>query len=192
MDGRYLTFRFSWALLTCISSSVALADSAAKPPDVGSRAPDFTLDATDGKQVGLWGLTAQKPVILVVLRGYPGYQCPLCNSQVADFVSSAKKIETAGAEVIFIYPGPATELKQRAQELIGSQTLPAGFHLVLDPDYKVTNSYGLRWDATNETVYPATFLIDSQNSVRYRKVSQSHGDRAKASDVLAVLPKKGS
>ena len=192
MDRRLFALCMLGALLTCTCSSETLADSGTKPPDIGSRAPDFTLEATDGKQIGLWGLTAQKPVILVVLRGYPGYQCPLCNSQVADFVANAQKIEMVGAEVVFVYPGPATELKQRAKDLLGSQTLPTGFHLVLDPDYKVTALYGLRWDATNETVYPATFLVDSQNGVRYRKVSQSHGDRAKATDVLAVLPKKGS
>jgi len=176
------------AVLLITGAGVAHGQNAAKPPDVGGRAPDFSLEETGGKPLGLWALTARKPVVLVVLRGYPGYQCPLCNSQVAEFVTSAKELEAAGAEVVFVYPGPAGELKKHAEEFLGSQTLPSGFHLVLDPDYKTVALYGLRWDTTNETAYPATFVIDSQNTVRFRKVSQSHGDRTKPAELLKVLP----
>jgi peroxiredoxin len=58
---------------------------------------------------------------------------------------------------------------------------------LIDSDYKFTNQYGLRWDATNETAYPSTFLIDRRDIIFYRKVSQGHGDRTTASDVLKVL-----
>jgi len=27
------------------------------------------------------------PVVLVVLRGYPGYRCPYCNRPVQDFIA---------------------------------------------------------------------------------------------------------
>jgi hypothetical protein len=58
---------------------------------------------------------------------------------------------------------------------------------VIDPDYKFTNKYGLRWDEPKETAYPTTFLIDHSETVLFRKISHSHGDRTIAADVLAEL-----
>ena len=59
--------------------------------------------------------------------------------------------------------------------------------LLLDPDYSFTNAYGLRWDAPRETAYPSTFVIDTDGTVRYAKISKSHGDRAEVSDVIKAL-----
>ena len=59
--------------------------------------------------------------------------------------------------------------------------------LATDPDYALTNLYGLRWDAPGETAYPATFVIGADGKVRYAKVSRSHGDRAPTAEVLKAL-----
>lgn len=53
------------------ASGVACAAGTPKP---GSRAPDFTLKMIGGKPVRLASLTARSPTVLVVLRGFPGYQ----------------------------------------------------------------------------------------------------------------------
>ena len=50
-------------------------------------------------------MTPKRPVVLVVLRDFPGHQCPLCNRQVAEFTSHAS--EFVGASVLMVYPGPA-------------------------------------------------------------------------------------
>lgn len=50
-------------------------------------------------------MTPKGPVVLVVLRGFPGYQCSFCNCQVEEFTSHAS--EFAGASVLMVYPGPA-------------------------------------------------------------------------------------
>lgn len=67
--------------------------------------------------------------------------------------------------------------------------LPAGFEMVLDPDYTFTKQYGLRWDAPQETAYPSTFLIDSQNMVFFSKISKSHGGRTTTTEVPEELKK---
>src|SRR5271163_826364 len=156
----------------------------AETPDIGQKAPDFTLSTPEGHPLGLSSLTSKGPVVLVVLRGYPGYQCPYCQRQVHDFVTNAEKFAMLGAQVLLVYPGPPAELDQRAKEFLAQQNeLPANLHLVIDPDYKVTNQYGLRWDAPHETAYPSTFLIDRNDVVFFRKISHGHGDRTTASDV---------
>jgi peroxiredoxin len=141
------------AFMLLLSSVVASAET----PDVGQKAPVFTLSTPDGHPLGLSELTRKGTVVLVVLRGYPGYQCPYCVRQVHDFVERANKFATAGEQVLLVYPGPPAELDQRAKEFLTKQNpLPNNIHLVIDPDYKFTNQYGLRWDAPHETAYPST------------------------------------
>jgi peroxiredoxin len=156
-------------------------------PKVGGEAKDFELLALGGAGVKLSKLTESGPVVLVVLRGYPGYQCPICTKQFAEFRGKADEFKTAGAQVVFVYPGPAEKLKEHAGEFVKGKDYPAHFHFLLDPDYAFTSAYGLRWDAKNETAYPSTFVIDGKRKVMFAKVSTTHGDRAKVGDVLAKL-----
>jgi peroxiredoxin len=162
--------------------------TAAETPDIGQKAPDFTLSTPEGHPLDLSRLTSKGTVVLIVLRGYPGYQCPYCQRQVHDFATNADKFAALGVQVLLVYPGPPADLDQRAKEFLAKQNeLPANLHLVIDPDYKVTNQYGLRWDAPHETAYPSTFLIDQHNVIFFRKISRAHGDRTSADDVLAEL-----
>ena len=59
--------------------------------------------------------------------------------------------------------------------------------LVLDPKYDFIRPLGLRWDQKGETAYPSTFVLDNNRVVKFAKVSKTHGDRAKAKDILAAL-----
>src|ERR1051326_4915088 len=165
---------FGCATLLAISLFPVHADG---PPAVGSTAPNFTLITLENKPIELQRLTAKKPVVLVVLRGWPGYQCPLCTRQVNDFVSHASEIDATGAQVLMVYPGPAADLKAHAQEFLQNKNWPKNFIFVMDPDYTFTKAYGLRWDAKNETAYPSTFIVDRENKVRFVHISKQHGDR---------------
>ncbi|MGB7326912.1 MAG: redoxin family protein [Rubripirellula sp.] len=156
------------------------------PPKVGQEAPDFELQNTDGKKVSLGELTEKSPVVVLVLRGWPGKQCPMCSRQVGEFVS--KHSEFDNTQVVMIYPGPADLLAEHAKEFQGSRTFPANYHFVLDPDYKFTNAWGLRWDAPYETAYPSTFVVSKDQKILYGKTVVSHGDRADVATVVAELP----
>ena len=178
--------RFSLAVLFVLlfGSSAAFAAT----PAVGSQAPDFSLQTPEGKTVALSDLTAKGPVALILLRGYPGYQCPYCVKQVHDYVENAQQLGAKRMEVLLVYPGPPAELTARAKEFLAQQSqLPANIHLVVDPDYQMTNLYGLRWDQPNETAYPSTFLINKQGVITWSKISTGHGDRTTAQDVLTHL-----
>ena len=165
----------------------AEAVAAGKIPGVGDTAADFTLKSPAGNSVKLSSETRKGPVVLVVLRGFPGYQCPVCTAQVGRLISDAPRFANAKARVILIYPGPADSLKKRADEFLNGKILPKNFTLLLDPDYKFTHQYGLRWNAPNETAYPSTFVVDSTRRVTFAKVSRSHGDRANSADIIKAL-----
>jgi peroxiredoxin len=160
----------------------------AEVPEIGQKAPEFSLSTPDGHPLKLSEFTAKGTVALVVLRGFPGYQCPYCQKQVHDFLMNADKFMAAGVEVLLVYPGPPADLDRHAKDFLAKQNpLPANVHLVVDPDYAFTNQYGLRWAASHETAYPSTFLINRGGTVFFRKVSHGHGDRTTAVDVLAEL-----
>ena len=165
-----------------------MAGSAATPA-VGQRAPDFSLVAVDGATVRLSGEVARGAVILVVLRGWPGYQCPFCTRQFGEYMTRAADVTATGAHVLFAYPGPADGLKEHAEGLLKSTTIPAAYRVLLYLGYTVTLAYGLRWDAPMETAYPSTFLIDKSGTVVFARTSHAHDDRVPVADALTALAK---
>lgn len=179
----------AWILL---ASTLAMgAPALAEIPATGAQAPNFTLLTPTGHSVSLVSETNKDTTVLVVLRGFPGYQCPYCVRQVHDFIEHAPDFAAKHVQVLLVYPGPPADLDQHAKEFLARQAgLPANIQLVIDPDYKMTNEYGLRWDAPHETAYPSTFLLDQDRKILFEKISHSHGDRTTAEEVLAQIPAK--
>jgi peroxiredoxin len=179
--------------LVLLSATVSVRAQTSQPapgtaaPKVGDKAPDFTLETLDAKKVQLAELRKAGPVVVVELRGWVGYQCPLCTRQVDELIRNAKQMREAGATVVLIYPGPAEKLKEHANEFVTGKGMPEGYHFVLDPDMKFVLSWGLRWAAPNETAYPSTFVVDKEGTVRYAKVSTTHGGRAPTAEVIQAV-----
>ena len=128
------------ALVACWMVAASWADPAPSAPlafpKVGDTAADFTLDGLDGKSLKLTDLTSKGPVVLIVLRGWPGYQCPICTRQVGDVLAHQKEFDAAGAKVVMVYPGPADQLKAHAEEFFKDKTFSETFRLLIDPNYK--------------------------------------------------------
>ncbi len=186
-----LKLRFVSPILPLILFGVVTPAFAA-PPAVGAKAPEFSLHSISGKPVSLADARGDKPLVLIVLRGFPGYQCPVCNRQVQDLIKNAPAFEEMGARVLMVYPGPTAIVMEKAQQFVADKPMPAHFDLVLDPDYEVTSKYDLRWNAANETAYPSTFLLDSKGVVFFAKVSNSHGGRTNSAELLELLRKHKS
>lgn len=160
-----------------------------RTPAVGG-VMDFELTSLAGEKVKLAQLNSKGPVVIVVLRGFPGYQCPLCTKQYGDFMEHAEAFKAAGASVAFIYPGSSQKLKDRAADFVRGKDCPSHFQILLDPDYTFTAANGLRWDEKGETAYPSTFVVDGGRKVTFASISRTHGGRVKAADVLQALAGK--
>ena len=120
--------------LTLAFALSPLALAAQNAPAVGAIAPDFSAQTPLGQTVHLADQHKQGPTVLVVLRGFPGYQCPYCTRQVHDFVEHSADFKAKNAEVVLVYPGPPADLDQHAKEFLAKQAdLPANIHLVADP-----------------------------------------------------------
>ncbi|MEQ8846167.1 peroxiredoxin-like family protein [Botrimarina sp.] len=181
--------RAAAAISLSLAATLAAAQDTAAPSGairVGDDAPAVELPTLGGGQIDLGEAFSQGKTVLVVLRGFPGYQCPLCSRQVGDFVDSADAFEEAGVRVVMVYPGAEGQLATKAEEFMAGRALPEGFTLALDPGYDFTDAYGLRWDAPRETAYPSTFVIDKGGRVAWAKISKTHGGRVSAQEALAA------
>jgi peroxiredoxin len=174
----------AWLLLTGTAFAQAMA------PTVGMKAPEFALKDATGGSASLSQERTEGPVVLVVGRGWPGYQCPFCTRQFAEFRSHARELQAAGARVLWIYPGPEDELAKHAADFTGNEPLPSNFRVLIDPGYTFTNAYHLRWDAPKETAYPATFVIGRDGTIHFANVSLEHGGRTPVAEVLKALGKQ--
>lgn len=181
---------FLWFAASTATQRGFAADDQPRRPSIGDEAADFELRTLQDEKVKLSKLVADGPVVLIVLRGYPGYQCPACNAQIGQFLAKAKQFDSMKTRVVIVYPGPADGLKRHADEFVRGKSLPENFFLVLDPDYKFTKAYRLRWEAKNETAYPSTFVVDRERKIQFVKISMTHGGRASADEVLKVLSTK--
>jgi thioredoxin-dependent peroxiredoxin len=164
-----------------------MAAVAAGIPKVGELAPPFALASIAGDTVRLTEVLKDGPVVLVMLRGWPGYQCPFCTRQFADFLANADALKARSGRVVFVYPGPGDGLTDHAKAFTAGKDLPAHFTFLTDPNYVFTTAYGLRWDAPKETAYPSTFVLDARGRVVFAETSREHGGRVPVAAVLTAL-----
>src|ERR1700758_2399102 len=122
-------FKWVWGSALTLSGALIFgAYSFAQTPAVGAKAPDFTLSTPTGKAVTLSTERGGHGLVLVILRGFPGYQCPYCVKQVHDFADHAADFKAKNTRVLLVYPGPPADLDQHAKEFLEKQ---AGCHPML-------------------------------------------------------------
>lgn len=133
----------------------------------GGLAPNFTLQADDGREVSLSDYRGKK----VVLYFYPKDGTPGCTREAIEFREMAKEFEK---EDIVIF-GVSKDSVQSHQKFKAKHELP--FTLLSDPEGKVLDLYGVwkeksLYGRTFMGTERTTFLIDKNGIVRkvYRKV----------------------
>jgi thioredoxin-dependent peroxiredoxin len=141
-------------------------------PNVGDRAPDFTLPDAGGAPVRLVELLSKKAVVLYF---YPQDQTPGCTAESCAFRDAYDDFTAAGAEVVGVSRDDgASHLRFAARH-----KLP--FVLLSDPDGRVHDLYGIRrrLGFIRDRV---TFVIDRGGIVRHVFTSmidmQAHVNKA--------------
>ncbi|MFD0696898.1 thioredoxin-dependent thiol peroxidase [Paenibacillus sp. GCM10027628] len=147
-------------------------------------APDFTLLASNGKQVSLRDYRGKK----VVIYFYPQDDTPTCTQESCDFRDYNGKFAELGVEVIGISPD---DLKAH-DKFIAKYELP--FLLLSDPDHQVAEKFGVwalkkLYGREYMGIVRTTFLIDEEgkivkewSKVRIKKHVQSVLDAVKEMD----------
>lgn len=179
-------------VFTFISINSLHAENLSIGPEEGSIIGEITGTTINGAEFKLSKYIEKGSVVIVMLRGFPGKQCPVCSTQVAGYIAKAEEFQQQrNTPVVFIYPGKVENLEKRAKEFTAplekEVDLPGNFIFVLDQDFTITDKLNLRWNDPNETAYPAAFVIDHDGYIQFAKVSDNHGDRATADEILEFL-----
>ncbi|MDP4163632.1 MAG: thioredoxin-dependent thiol peroxidase [Bacillota bacterium] len=143
---------------------------------VGSTAPDFELEATNGEIVKLSDLKGKN----IVIYFYPKDMTPGCTTEACDFRDQHERFAEVNAVVLGISPDPIAS-HQKFMEKYG---IP--FLLLSDPDHKAAEAFDvwkLKKNFGNEYmgIERSTFVLDKEGMVakEWRKVKvKGHVDEA--------------
>jgi peroxiredoxin len=129
----------------------------AQHPDVGERAPDFTLDSTQG-EITLSKLLEKGSVLLVF---YPGDDTPVCTKQLCDYRDNLSVFQGLGVQVVALNP----QSKASHEKFASKHRLP--FPVATDEGGAVCRQYGAtgRFGMTRR----ALVLVGSDGRVRWRR-----------------------
>lgn len=149
-------------------------------PSEGTKAPDFTLNDTDGKEVTLSKLRGKK----VVLYFYPRDDTQGCTQEACEFRDSLARVKKKGALVFGISKDDSTSHQKF------SEKYQLNFPLLADPEHKVIEKYGA-W--AEKSLYGkkflgivrSTFIVDEEG--RIMKVFPRVTPEGHAEDVLKAL-----
>ncbi|MCP1224817.1 thioredoxin-dependent thiol peroxidase [Sebaldella sp. S0638] len=124
------------------------------------KAKDFTLQASNGKNVSLSDYKGKA----VILYFYPKDSTPGCTTEACDFRDNSNEIKEGNAEIL----GISLDSINSHEKFIEKNDLP--FLLLSDPDHKVCEMYGV-WQLKKNYgkeymgIVRSTFLIDKDQNI---------------------------
>lgn len=135
--------------------------------EIGQLAPDFSCEASNGKEVKLSDFRGKN----VVLYFYPKDMTPGCTTQACDFRDYYKNFEELNAVILGVSPDPI----ERHDKFIEKHGLP--FLLLADVEHQVAEAYGV-WKLKKNFgkeymgIERSTFIIDGVGKLvkEWRKV----------------------
>jgi thioredoxin-dependent peroxiredoxin len=142
-------------------------------PEVGDKAPDFTIPDQNGEPVTLSALRGKN----VVLYFYPKADTPGCTTQACGIRDHNADYEHANAVVLGVSPDPVKSIAKFADKF------GLAFPLLSDADHAVAEAYGV-W--VEKSMYGrtymgnerSTFVIDPDGVIThvFRKVKPAEHD----------------
>jgi peroxiredoxin len=167
---------------------------------VGEVAPDFELEAIDGKRVTLEAALRAGPVVLTFYRG--GW-CPYCNLALRAMNQVLPALRDLGAAVFAIAPQRVTAMRETGDKH------GLGFALLSDPGNRVGRLFGLTYrlppplvalyrglgidlPAANGTAdwelpLPATYVVGRDGTVAHAFIDVDYTKRAEPEEIIAAV-----
>jgi len=150
-------------------------------PEVGDRAPDFTLPEASEEAVRLNALLAKGPVVLLF---YPADWGWVCNSEMKEFLERESKFEEFDARLVAI--GTNSTISHRGWK----EMLHLDFPLLSDFDGAVTRLYDVldTSDGFNKgRSVRAVFILDSGGIVRFKWIAETPWIEPDYDEVLSAV-----
>ncbi|WP_435299712.1 thioredoxin-dependent thiol peroxidase [Timonella sp. A28] len=130
--------------------------------DVGTLAPDFTLENQSGDKIALSDLKGHK----VIVYFYPAAETPGCTKQACDFRDSLNSLKSAGYTVLGISPDAPAKLAR----FTNKQAL--NFDVLSDEDNAVATAYGAfgekkNYGRTYQGIIRSTFVLNEDLTIAH-------------------------
>lgn len=129
-----------------------------------------------------------KPTVILFVRGN---WCPFCSRQVANLTKHYQDINERGARLILITPKPLETTRRVAV------FFDFDFEFWLDSDLSIAAQLGLvqsggvpsdqHREYGNDTIWPASLVVDRDGVIRYASVSKMIADRPDPRKFVQVL-----
>jgi peroxiredoxin len=147
---------------------------------LGKPLPQTRFLSAQGEVVELKDRIGQRPVLLVVLRGFSGQVCLYCATQTAALANEIARFRDLGVEVMVIYPGPVESVPAFMDAVQSLRKDPPPMPLALDVSLLLVRALGIEDDLAR----PTSIIIDKQGVVRYAYVGETIADRPTVNDLL--------
>lgn len=141
---------------------------------VGDKAPEWTLEASDGKTYSLSQFKGKKPVVLAF---FPKAFTPGCTAQCKDLSAKEEKLDASGAAHFMISTDKVEDNTRFAEEY------GADFPILADPDKKVSTAYGVLMPAGFAKRW--TFYIDKEGVIQH--IDKKVKPNSAAEDTMKLL-----
>ena len=152
--------------------------------EIGSKAPEFTLNDQNGKAISLSDFAGKR----VVVYFYPRDNTPGCTRQACAFARDYEEFRRKDVVVIGISKDSA------ASHLKFAQKYDLPFILLSDPELQAIQAYGVwqekkLYGKTSMGVVRTTFLIDEQGCIE--KIVPKVKPDTNAAEILVYLSDNG-
>ena len=176
-------------LICLVITLLAGCATTGESPEVGDRAPDFSLVDVSGNDIRLSDYRGKKKVVLIF---YTSFQSPYrhindCIKRIQEVQSRIESITGLNAEVIAISSMGDQQDVSRMQDNMGIT-----FILIPKPSRKVAKAF----DVWNESGHyaTATVIIDKKGRIRFKQIHESTnanlpwgGYRTSAKEIIRQL-----
>lgn len=167
---------------------------------VGEKAPEFTLEDQNLKQVSSAELLKNGKLVVLFFRGR---WCPFCIAQLEDLRERVAAIKAKGANIVAISP----QTPKHNSFLADQHKL--NFPVLSDPQNETAHAFRVSYkppdeqvalwkasfvdleflngDSSGELPMPATFVIAQDGRILYAHASDDYTNRPELNDALASL-----
>src|ERR1700694_2906503 len=130
---------------------------------LGSIAPDFTQESTDGTIKFHEWIGNQ----WAVLFSHPKDFTPVCTTELGYVAKIKPEFDKRGVKVIALSVDPVDSHKKWIRDIAGTQKTKMNFPIIGDVDSKVSNLYGMIHPEAAATItVRSVYIIDANKKVR--------------------------
>lgn len=167
---------------------------------ISSKAPDFKAKDQNGNEIRLKDLLKKGKVVLVFYRGN---WCPYCNKELSRLQDSLSLIQAKGATLLAVSPEKPEGISQTTEKT------KAEYPILHDEGLKIMKAYDVAFEVPENTItryknagldieknngsngkylpVPAVYVIDQEQTVRYRFFDTDYKKRPSVQEILDNL-----